>query len=452
MDIIKPPALKKIENPDISKIDIKKVAEFFQNEKVRSLVQKSLSPYVHWEKIKYWKTPKNISNLELWAVIKILRSKVFDRKKSAVLDKRGNLFSWNSHLPKLEEFLHEVDLRLGGNLFVTENQISDELQHRLLTRGVMEEAIASSQLEGAHTSRRAAKQILLEGRKPKNKDEQMIVNNYQAMRLIETELKDKKLDEELLFFLHRTLTQNILEKSEIARLRRDKDDIIVSDDGSKNEIYHIPPKEAFIKKEIKRLIRYANNELSDSEFVHPVLKAIIIHFWVGYLHPFVDGNGRMARALFYWYLLREKYWAFGYLPLSKVIKSSPAQYRDAYIYAEQDDNDLTYFIDYNINKIRQAMQEFEVYAERKWKENTKMAKISRDKYQLNDRQIQLLRYFYKNKDASTSVASHLKVYEASRITAMKDLKDLEKQGFTTSKKTGKFVYYYATDKIKKLFA
>jgi len=443
--------LRKIEKPDISSVSDKKIAELFHNEKVNALVQKSLSPYAYWEKIKHWPLNDGITNLELWAVIKVLRSKVFDRRNSLVKDESGKLFTWTPWLPKLEKFLHEIDMRLGGNLFLSGNQISDELQHRLLSRGVMEEAIASSQLEGAHTSRKAAKQILLEGRKPKNKDEHMIVNNYQAMRLIETELKEKKLDEEFLFMLHETLTKDTLEKSEIARYRKDSDDIIVGDDGSKNEIYHIPPKEVFVKQEIKRFIAYANNEISDAGFVHPVIKAIILHFWIGYLHPFVDGNGRMARALFYWYLLREKYWAFGYLPLSKVIKNSPAQYRDAYIYTEQDDNDLTYFIEYNISKINQAMREFEAYAERKWKENTKMAKLARDKYQLSDRQIQLLRYYYKNKDVTTSAATHMKVYETSRITAMKDLRGLEKQGFVTSKKVGRIVYYYATDKVASLF-
>lgn len=442
--------LKKIENPDISGVDNKKVTGLFQNEKVRALVRKSFSPYVHWEKVKHWPPNDGVTNLELWAVIKSLRS-VFDRKNTVVKNENGTFFSWTPWIPQLEQFLHEIDMQLGGNLFLSGNQISDELQHRLLSRGVMEEAIASSQLEGAHTSRKAAKQILLEGRKPKNKDEQMIVNNYQAMRLIETEMKNKKLDQEFLFSLHNILTKDTLEKSEIARYRKDDDEIVVGDDGAKNEIYHIPPKEAFVKREIKRFIAYANNELQDAVFTHPVIKAIIIHFWIGYLHPFVDGNGRMARALFYWYLLREKYWAFGYLPLSKAIKNSPSQYRDAYMYTEQDDNDLTYFIEYNINKINQAMREFEVYAERKWKENTRMAKIARDKYQLNDRQIQLLRYYYKNKDVTTSITTQMKVYETSRITAMKDLRGLESQGFLTSKKVGRTVYYHATEKITGLF-
>jgi len=446
------PIIKKIEIPDISKIDNDKIIKLFHNEAVRALVQKSMLPYAYWDKIKHWPVPDGVNNLELWAFIKLLRKNIFDRRKSLVRNEEGKFFTWTPLLPKLEKFLHETDMRLGGNLFTSGNQIDDDLQHRFLSRGVMEEAIASSQLEGAHTSRKIAKQIILEGRKPRNKDEQMIVNNYKAMRLIEVELKDQKLDEEFLFLLHKTLTEGTLDNLDVGRYRKDEDEIIVGCDNTKNEIYHIPPKEIFFKQEIKRFIAYANNDLKDDSFTHPVIKAIIIHFWIGFLHPFFDGNGRMARALFYWYLLREKYWAFGYLPLSKVIKNSPAQYRDAYIYSEQDENDLTYFIEYNINKIDQAMREFDVYADKKWKENTKMAKIAREKYQLNDRQIQLLRYYYKNKDVTTSATTHMKVYEISRITATKDLRDLEEQGFISSKKVGQTIYYYATEKVAILFS
>lgn len=443
--------LKKIEKPDISGVNPDKAFKLFHDEKIMEFVQKSFAPYSHWEKIKHWPLPKGVSNIELWLLIKAIRLKVIKSRISVVKDANGNFFSWISWLPRLEEFLHEIDMKLGGNLFMSGKQVSDDLQQRLLSRGTMEEAIASSQLEGAHTSRKAAKQILLEDKKPKNKSEQMIVNNYQAMRIIETDLKDKKLNEEYLFSLHKVLTKDTLEKSEMGRYRKDKDNIIVSDNTYKNEIYHIPPKEEFVRKEIKRFIAYANNDLQDKGFIHPIIKAIILHFWFGYLHPFIDGNGRMARALFYWYLLREKYWAFGYLPLSKVIKNSPGQYRDAYIYTEQDDNDLTYFIEYNINKIDQAMKEFEAYAERKWKENTRMARLAREKYQLNDRQIQLLRYYYKNKDVTTSITTHMKVYGTSRMTAMKDLRQLQNLGFVISKKTGRSVYYYATGKASEMF-
>ena len=441
--------LKTIESPNISDIDNKSISRLIDNDEIEELIRKSFAPYSHWEKIKHWPMPEGIKPIEVWAVIKKVVRADFGRRKSIITDEKGKQFSWIPWLPGLEELLHQIDMKLGGNLSV-DNQFGEDMQNRLLSRGVMEEAIASSQLEGAHTSRKAAKQIILEGRKPANKDEHMIVNNYEAMRLIETNLKNGKLNEDILLELHRVLTKNTLEESDIARYRKDEDDIVVG--GVNNsEIYHIPPSEEFVRKEIKKLIGYANNDTKDSSFIHPIIKAIIIHFWIGYLHPFVDGNGRMARALFYWYLLREGYWVFSYLPLSKVIKDSPAQYRDAYMYSEQDNNDLTYFIDYNIRKITQAIREFEEYAERKHKENTKISKVAKEKFHLNDRQTQLLRYFYKNKDASTSITTHMKIYGVSRMTASKDLKILEGKKLIRPKRVGRNIYYYATDSVLGLF-
>lgn len=54
---------------------------------------------------------------------------------------------------------------------------------------------------------------------------------------------------------------------------------------------------------------FPNGHLPDT-FIHPAIRAIILHFWLGYDHPFVDGNGRTARALFYWAMLRQNYSLF----------------------------------------------------------------------------------------------------------------------------------------------
>ncbi|MGH9879658.1 MAG: Fic family protein, partial [Nitrososphaerales archaeon] len=178
--------------------------------------------------------------------------------------------------------------------------------------------------------------------------------------------------------------------------------------------------------------------------------AIILHFWIGYLHPFTDGNGRLARLIFYWYLLKNEYWAFAYLPLSKVIKKSPAQYRDAYVYSEQDDNDLTYFIDYNVRKILQAKRDFEQYVKRIEIENKKMFKAARLKYNLNDRQIQVLRYLHKNPSATTSIKTHANINDVIRITARKDLEELERLGFLASRKIGRERPFSATRKTSEL--
>jgi Fic family protein len=292
--------------------------------------------------------------------------------------------------------------------------------------------------------------MLIEKRKPRDQSEHMILNNYEAMLLIEEELKSRHLTLDILLDLQTTLTKDTIDDKDVGRLRSDTDQVEVTDPVL-NVTYHIPPPEKFLKRELGRLIRYANDDLETEQFLHPVIKAIVLHFWIGYLHPFTDGNGRVARAVFYWYMLRKRYWAFAYLPLSIAIKNSPAQYGYAYICTEQDDNDLNYFIDYNVRKISQARREFQDYLAHKQTENRMMAGLARGKYGLNDRQVQLLRYLHKNPDATSTIRTHAHINEVSRVTARKDLEELEKLGLVVSMKVGRERPFHATDKTLELF-
>ena len=444
--------LYKLKKPNLSKIDEKKVLKIIlkQNKEsalIFSLVQKTFQPeYLYWNKIEHKTFPKNISKEEFWLLVKTIRKA--QSMKSVIKDKSGNYFNWIK-LPKLEEFFHEIDLNAGGSLFISKKDVNKKNKQKFISRGVMEEAIASSQLEGANTTRKVAKQFLREERKPRNESEQMILNSYKTMQLIESEYKNKRMGVDVILELHGIITKDInsIPEKERGTFRKDEDKIIVSDNY---EIYHEAPKMSFVKQEFERFIKFANDDLSES-FVHPIIKAVMLHFWIGYLHPFTDGNGRLARVMFYWYLLKKDYWAFAYLPISKVIKESPIQYGNAYIYSEQDDLDLTYFIDYNIRKIKLSIKEFEKYFEKKSKENLKMNKLSKTKYSLNERQIQLLQYLYGDKNEKTSLSVHMNIYQVAKKTAIKDLKDMEELKFLTSEKQGRNIYYYATDKIGKLF-
>ncbi|MEE9554595.1 MAG: Fic family protein [candidate division Zixibacteria bacterium] len=340
---------------------------------------------------------------------------------------------------------------MAGGIIDPDLLDTQNTRRTFMARGIIEEAIASSQLEGASTTRKVAKQMLQKNRKPANKSEQMILNNYQAMLHIEDKLRYEDLSLDLLLNLHITLTQGTVDIKDSGRLRRDIDQVVVSD-SSNNVIYHIAPSEKFLKREIKKLIAFANDNNEKPPSIHPLIKAILLHFWIGYLHPFTDGNGRLARAIFYWYLLKKQYWGFSYLPLSRVIKRSPAQYRDAYVFSEQDDNDLTYFIDYNIRKIAQAKKEFESYIKHKQSEYPKISKKVSMKYKLNERQIQLLRSIRKEADATTTIKTHSIFNGISRVTARKDLEELEQKGFLVSQKLGKERPFSATDKTLELFS
>jgi len=404
--------------------------------------------YLYWDKAQYKAHPKEITPEELWSLVKFFRANSPNRTQTPIRDEKGVSFTWQQ-VAGMDSILHEFDMQLGGFLETTIPH-GETARRRFISRGIMEEAIASSQLEGANTTRKAAKKILLEKRTPRNRSERMIVNNYQAMLKIESVLKNENLSRAALLDLHATLVEDTIDEKDAGRFRRDNDKIIVSDPKT-DIVYHIPPSEKFLKIEIDRLIDFANDDSRRGQFVHPIIKAIMLHFWLGYLHPFTDGNGRLARAIFYWYALRRNYWAFSYLPISRVIKNSPAQYRDAYVYTEQDDNDLTYFIDFNIRKIRQAKNEFESYIKRKEKESRFITEKARSQYELNDRQIQLLRFLYKNPNATTTIKTHSQIHDKSRMTARKDLENLEDLGFIISKKVGRDRLFTATAKVIGLF-
>ncbi|MCX6833767.1 MAG: Fic family protein [candidate division Zixibacteria bacterium] len=403
--------------------------------------------YLYWDKVRYKPRPPEMSAEKFWAIVKSLRQYSVSRVKTVVQDDQYRSFTWQ-HTPGLDRFLHEFDMKFGGASAVS--SLDSSLDRRMyISRGIMEEAIASSQLEGASTTRQVAREMLIQDRKPRNKSEQMIHNNYRAMLLIEDWGKSKDMDMESLLGLHSILAKDTVASSEIGRIRRDEDKVVVMDAVS-GEIYHVPPSESYLREQIPRLVEYANGSSEEEAFEHPFVKGVLLHFWIGYLHPFTDGNGRLARALFYWFLLRQGYWAVPYLSLSKYLKSSPAQYRDAYIYSEQDDNDVTYFIDYNVRKTRQAAAEFEKYVDRKTEENRSRTAVIGSRYDLNARQVKLLHYLHKNPDAATTIKIHASLYGVTRVTARADLESLEAIGFLSSRKVGRERPFRATEKLVEL--
>lgn len=444
--------LFKLEKPDLKKIDREQIFKLFignNKTEIFDFIKRAGSKYLYWDKIRYEEpSPKGISKEELWMIIKIFRES--QAIKTVIIDKRKHAFTW-SKLDYFEEFFHELDMNTGGELFVEKNKINKANKQKLITRGIMEEAIASSQLEGAASSRQAAKKLLREGRKPTNESEQMIVNNYLSMKAIEDDYKDREMSMDMLLELHALITKDTFDSdNEKPHVRKSGEPVCVTDE-SKGLVYYEAPDIDFVKKELVKLIEFANDEPAAGGFIHPIIKAIMLHFWLGYLHPFSDGNGRLARLLFYWYLVKNGYWAFVYLPISKIIKRSPKQYIMAYLYSEQDDNDLTYFINYNLKKIKLAVEEFKEYLAKQSSKNIKMRKNAEMKYNFNVRQVQLLQYLHSAPDERTTQKTHMNINQIARMTANKDLKGLAEKGFLSFVKQGRNVYYYGTEKIKDLF-
>lgn len=407
---------------------------FFNN-----LQRYSDKEYLYRDKIKYKELPKEVRNKEeLWYIIKSMRFLIPTIIKS---EKWENFRIWK--LSFLEEFLHKLDLSLWWD-FLWINLTKKERQS-FIQNGIMEESISSSQIEWAMTTSAKAKEILRQNKKAVTNDEKMIVNNYKAMVFIKDIFENKSIEEknkekiskDFLLELQTILTAWVIENPDFTwRFRKDTDEIIV---WSETEIFHIPPRQEFLMQEIESFIKYANDEEENTSFTHPFIKACILHFWIWYLHPFWDWNWRTARAIFYWYLLKKWYWGFSYIPVSNIIKNSKTQYKNAYLYSEQDNFDLTYFIVYLANCTEKATKE---YKEKLLNKKEELNSYNLNHLNLNERQEKLLIHFLQKPDTYVTRASHIAYYWISWVTAWNDLKYLVKKWFLESKKVWLNVRYF----------
>src|SRR3989339_713432 len=299
---------------------------FINSSEGKFFIRKANREYHYWDKIKYYSFPEGISPEFAWAVLKLGRMGTV--KQIPLKDKSNAPFQYWLPDIVLQE-LSYIDKHNGEHLLSDRDDIPKGQKEKYLRSSIMEEAIASSQLEGAATTRKKAKEMLRSGKKPENVYDQMILNNYQAIMHLKELVKDP-LTPAMFRQIQSTLTQGTLEKTdEVGRFRTEEDQIQVIDRRDVELLFDPPPAQE-IETRLKALCAYANHQPED-EFIHPIVKAIIVHFWLAYIHPFVDGNGRTARALFYWFLLKQGYWKFEYLSVSGAIKEASAQYARAFL-------------------------------------------------------------------------------------------------------------------------
>ena len=139
-------------------------------------------------------------------------------------------------------------------------------------------------------------QLLEKKRKVKNNSFQMILNNYKTMEYI-VENKDLTLDKDQLLNVHKMIVKNTLKTTKYEEKFRSSNDVHVAD-LTTNELIYQPPNYVDIEELINQLCNFCNDKQYSKYYIHPIIKAIIIHFMIDFIHPFVDENGRTARAIF----------------------------------------------------------------------------------------------------------------------------------------------------------
>ncbi len=340
----------------------------------------------------------------------------------------------------VQRHLMLIDQRLAGRIdFGGSQRLSESERQRIIYTSLHEEAITSSMLEGAATTRREAEDMLSTGRAPRNTGEKMVLNNYRAIEFIRQH-RTTPLTPEFIIELQTILTKETLDRpQDVGRLHTDNDDIKVVDERT-GDVVHFPPPATELNERLNRLCIFANDTdttlQDDNRFIHPVTRAATLHFQLAYDHPFCDGNGRTARALFYWSMLRAGYYLFEYLPISRFIYRAPAKYVTAFLYTETDDFDLTYFLVYHLRIIAEAASELEQHIR---EERARAVQRQRDARPqgVNNRQWIILQEMRRSPARWITVQSYQSLTDTSYGTARNDLLALQAMGQVKRIKMGR---------------
>lgn len=401
--------------------------------------------YRHWDTFRHAPPIDDFTAEEQWFAVKQARRSLY--RPLPLADLRGQPFVYALPSPLLE-MLHQIDRSASGNIQGSDQVTNPGTRDTYLFKSLVEEAITSSQLEGASTTRQVAKAMIQEGRAPRDRGERMIYNNYQAMMFVRT-VADEPLTNDTVLELQRILTDGTLDDSDAAgRFRRADENIVVEDElGTR---LHTPPHAAELEARMRIMCEFANGG-ETTEFIPPAVRAIALHFWLAYDHPFVDGNGRTARALFYWSMARQGYWLAEYVSISRILKKARGQYARAFLYTETDDNDLTYFLLYQSRVLLRAIHDLHDYLARKAAEIDAAEKQVRHALpsgtDLNSRQLALVSHALKNPLARYTVYSHQVSHGVSYETSRSDLLKLVREGLLGQRKRGRVFVFIVPDDI-----
>ena len=305
----------------------------------------------------------------------------------------------------------------------------DALPSQIMEEATIDEAVWSSVIEGAFTSRQQAAKIIKQDKKPTNQSEQMVKNNYQAMLYVLEHLEDP-ITESTLIDIAGILTRDASEEQ--VNGFRSVPVYVTGQDG----IVYTPPSAEQVPHMMTDLLDF----IKQSE-LHPLFKACIAHFYFVYIHPFTDGNGRTARALSLMMLLRTGYDFFRFFSVSGIIAEERGSYYKAMRNVEASGSDMTYFVDAYSAILAKSVDKMEkhllhhVLAE-------KTIKHLEAGGRLNERQMKGARWLLEGKSAQVTVEAWKKKFQTATETARQDLLTLCDEGFLEKTTEGRKAVFH----------
>lgn len=219
------------------------------------------------------------------------------------------------------------------------------------TKALEEEIVATSAIESIDFNRDSVRNIM-KGLAPKDEEENRIFGLKQGFEFISH--KENKITEENIFKLYMMAIGNFLDdesKPKQGNFYRHDTVYVMSDRVEHSGIDHKK-----LPEYMKSFIEFAN----ESDNINDLLKATMLHFYIAYLHPYFDGNGRMARLIQMWFLIQKGYESTLFVPFSSYVEKSRRKYYDAYTLVEENYKlsgviDITPFLIYFTQNVYEKM-------------------------------------------------------------------------------------------------
>lgn len=223
-------------------------------------------------------------------------------------------------------------------------------------KALEDEIMATSAIESIDFSRDSVRKIL-KGYAPKDEEENRILGLKNGFEFIGN--KDNKITEENIYKLYMMSIGDFLDDEDklIAGNYYRHDSVYVMSD----KIEHSGISAGMLLSYMSSLVSFANSD----DNINELLKATMLHFYIAYIHPYFDGNGRMARLIHMWYLIQKGYETTLFIPFSNYIEKSRKKYYDAYTLVEENSKlsgvlDITPFLLYFNENVYDKMVEKEV--------------------------------------------------------------------------------------------
>lgn len=196
-----------------------------------------------------------------------------------------------------------------------------------------------------------------------------------------------QIDEELVKKLHKLTVKNILSEEKCGEYRQTQ---VVVKNSRTGDISFTPPQAIAVPFQIKDLLAFINS--LESQDMHAILKSGIVHYEFVRIHPFLDGNGRVARALSTLILFLEGYDIRKFFSLEEYFDKSAQDYYEALQSVEKQNGDLTFWLEYftqglaiELNKIKEKVEKISI-------DGKLRKKLGGKPLLLSDRQLKIIEY------------------------------------------------------------